>query len=212
MRVILFGATGMVGRGALRECLLDAEVTRVLAVGRASCGVRHEKLDELIVPDLFALEPIDGYDACLFCLGVSSVGMSEAAYRRVTYDLTLSVAEKLSVRRFCYVSGAGADGRAMWARVKSATEQALIAMEFDAYSFRPGYIQPMHGIRSRTAWYRLAYVAAAPVYPIVRRLIPNRATSTETLGRAMLRVAKDGYRRPILETGDINLAGDRTSF
>ncbi|MFI6496495.1 epimerase [Nonomuraea typhae] len=212
MRVILFGATGMVGRGALRECLLDAGVTQVLAVGRASCGVRHEKLTELITPDLFALEPIDGYDACLFCLGVSSAGMSEAAYRRVTYDLTVSVAEKLAVRRFCYVSGAGADGRAMWARVKSATEQALIAMEFDAYSFRPGYIQPMHGIRSRTAWYRLAYVAAAPVYPIVRRLIPGQVTSTETLGRAMLRVARDGYERPILETGDINLAGDRTSF
>lgn len=205
MRVILFGATGMVGQGVLRECLLDSGVEAVLSVGRTALGVSHPKLSELVVADLFALEPIEGFDACFFCLGVSSVGMKEADYRRVTYDLTLSIAAKLPEDlTFVYVSGEGTDaeGRSMWARVKGATENALLAMPFRAYMFRPGYIQPLHGVRSKTRWYRVAYVAVAPVYPLLRRLFP--ATTTEQIGRAMLSVARYGSAKRVLQTRDIN--------
>jgi uncharacterized protein YbjT (DUF2867 family) len=216
VRVLLFGATGMVGQGVLRECLLAPDVERAVTVGRSATGQSHPKLRELVALDLFdlsSLEPeLAGFDACFFCLGVSSAGMSEEAYTRVTHDLTLSVARTL-VRHnprmtFVYVSGAGTDsterGRSMWARVKGRTENALLALFESAYMFRPGLIQPLHGIRSRTTWYRVLYVFVAPAVPLLRRLMPNAVTTTEQMGRAMLAVARRGYPKSILETVDIN--------
>ncbi|MEU1389550.1 MULTISPECIES: NAD-dependent epimerase/dehydratase family protein [unclassified Nonomuraea] len=214
MRVIIFGATGMVGRGVLRECLLDERVTAVLTVGRSPTGTVHPKLRELLHSDLSDLSAVEGelsgYDACFFCLGVSSAGMSEQDYRRVTYDYTLAAGTTLArlspSSTFVYVSGAGTDehGRAMWARVKGATENALLALPFHAYMFRPGYIQPMHGVTSRTRWYRLAYVVAAPLYPLLRRLFPAAVTTTERIGQAMITVAERGAPERILGPAAIN--------
>src|SRR5882724_10281950 len=204
MNVILFGTTGMVGQGVLRECLLDPGVERALSVARNSIGKQHPKLRECLQADLFDLSPIEkqlqGYDACFFCLGVSSVGMTEEAYRHVTYDLTLSVAHTLARLNpgmtFVYVSGEGTDsserGRSMWARVKGRTENELLRLAPHGYMFRPGYIQPTHGIRSRTRAYRVVYAVGAPLYPVLRRLFPNRVTTTERLGQAMLLVARHG--------------------
>jgi uncharacterized protein YbjT (DUF2867 family) len=215
MKVILFGATGMIGQGVLRECLLDPGVTAVLAVGRSATGQKHEKLREIVREDLFDLSPIAGdlagYDACFFCLGVSSAGMSQESYRRVTYDLTLAVARALvgPGMTFLYVSGAGTDstarGRSMWARVKGETENALLALPFKAaYMLRPGFIQPLHGITSRTGLYRAAYAVAGPLYPVLKRLLPNLVTTTERLGRAMIRVAREGAPKHVLEGSDLN--------
>jgi uncharacterized protein YbjT (DUF2867 family) len=216
MKVIVFGATGMVGQGVLRECLLDPGVERVLAVGRSPSGQHHEKLAELVVADLFDLAPhqaaFDGFDACFFCLGVSSAGMKEAAYRHLTFDLTLAVARLLASlspsMTFVYVSGLGTDatarGRVMWARVKGETENALLALPFKAVMFRPGFIQPLHGITSRTGLYRAFYAVLSPLFPVLDRLAPDAVTTTERLGRAMLSVARRGAPRPVLETADIN--------
>ena len=217
MNVLLFGATGMVGRGVLRECLLDAGVSRVLSVGRSATGQTHPKLRELIVADLFdysaVREQLSGFDACFFCLGVSSAGMSEEAYRHVTYELTLAAANVL-VRlnpqmTFVYVSGAGTDsserGSSMWARVKGATENALMRLPFKAaYMFRPGFIQPLHGVRSKVALYRWGYVLASPFFGLLRRLAPRYVTTSEQVGRAMLAVARRGAPTPLVETADIN--------
>ncbi|HTT70251.1 MAG TPA: epimerase [Anaeromyxobacteraceae bacterium] len=221
MRVLLFGATGMLGQGVLRECLLAPDVESVLAVGRSPLRERHGKLRELLAPDLFDLAPhaseLSGYTACFFCLGVSSAGMSEAEYRHLTLDLTLSVADLVARQNpgltFVYVSGAGTDstgrGRSMWARVKGETENALLRLPFKrAYLFRPGYIQPLHGATSRTRSYRLAYAVLAPLYPLSRRLFPRLVTTTELVGRAMLAAARKGAPGPVLETPGINaLAG-----
>jgi uncharacterized protein YbjT (DUF2867 family) len=217
MKIILFGATGMVGQGALRECLLDPGVSEVLVVGRSSIGRQHAKLREVVHADLFDLSPIAaqlaGYDACFFCLGVSSAGMSEAEYTRVTHDLTLSVARVL-VRQnpgmtFLYVSGAGTDsserGRSMWARVKGRTENDLLRLPFAAaYMLRPGYIQPMHGIKSKTALYRVMYVFFAPLYPIVKAIVPKYVTTTEDLARAMIKISRNGAAKRVLEGSDLN--------
>ena len=217
MNVLLFGATGMVGQGVLRECLLDPGVDRVLAIGRSSSGQTAPKLRELIVPDVADLSAIEaelaGYDACFFCLGVSSIGMPEPEYVRLTYDLTLAVARTVARRSpgatFVYVSGAGTDsterGRSMWARVKGRTENELLRLPFKAaYMFRPGAIVPLHGVRSKTRWVRLIYLVAAPLVPLWRALLPNTITTSEQIGRAMLRVAREGYPKPVLETPDIN--------
>jgi uncharacterized protein YbjT (DUF2867 family) len=219
MKVILFGATGMVGQGVLRECLLDSDVEGVLVVGRSAIVQQHEKLNQIVVKDLTDLSSVEsklcGYDACFFCLGVSSVGMSEDDYRRVTYDLTSNVAAtlvRLSPKMtFIYVSGAGTDstehGRVMWARIKGKTENALLAMPFNAaYMFRPGYIQPMHGIRTKTRLYGAIYAIVAPLYPVLKTIFPRHVTTTEQLGRAMLSVAKTGFRKQVLESSDINAA------
>jgi uncharacterized protein YbjT (DUF2867 family) len=217
MNVIIFGATGMVGQGVLRECLLDARVQRVLTVGRTATGQQHSKLQEIVRPDLFDLAPIEkqlhGYDACFFCLGVSSFGMTEEAYRRVTYDLTLGVA-RLLVRlnpamTFVYVSGTGTDsserGRTMWARVKGATENALLALPFKgAYMFRPGLIVPLHGITSKTLLYRISYMLIRPFWRPLRSAFPQSITTTEQMGRAMLHVAQSGAPKKLLESADIN--------
>ena len=206
----------MVGQGVLRECLLDPEVGSVLAIGRSAIGQQHEKLDEIVLNDLFDLsaaeDRLSGYDACFFCLGVSSVGMKEEAYRHVTYDLTISVARSLAklnpAMTFIYVSGANTDsterGRAMWARVKGQTENALLKMFNAAYMFRPAYIQPLHGIRTKTRWYGVMYAMMGPFYPLWKWSFPKYVTTTECIGRAMLHVAKRGAVKSVLENKDIN--------
>ena len=217
MRVILFGATGMIGQGVLRECLRDPRVETVLAVGRSATGQVHPKLKQLVDKDLFdysALSPeLNGYDACFFCLGVSSAGMNEADYRRITHDLTLAAAGALAKLNpsmtFIYVSAAGSDsserGRVMWARVKGATENALLKLPFKAaYMFRPGIIRPLHGIRSKTPLYRAFYVAAAPLLWLLGTASPGLLTTTEQMGRAMIAVAAGGAPKRLLETRDIN--------
>jgi uncharacterized protein YbjT (DUF2867 family) len=220
MKVIVFGATGMLGQGVVIECLADPEVETVLVIGRSSCGVTDPKLRERVHPDLFdysAIAPeLQGYDACLFCLGVSSAGMSEADYHRVTYELTLAAAQALlkanPAMTFLYISGASTDstekGRSMWARVKGKTENALLKLGFKgAYMFRPAYIQPMKGLKSRTASYRVLYAIFGPLYPLLK-LFPGFVTNTEKVGRAMLRVAKQGFSKPVLESSDINAVAE----
>ena len=224
MKVILFGATGMVGQGALRECLLDPGVEKVLAVGRRGTGQSHEKLREVVHRDFLDFSAIErelaGYDACLFALGVSSAGMSEPDYVRVTYDVTMAAAGAIlrnnPALTFVFVSGASTDstekGRLMWARVKGRTENALLRMPFKgAYMFRPGYIQPRHGIVSSTKLLRVMYAVVGPLYPVWKALFPDRVTTTEVLGRAMVRVARDGYSKRVLENRDINVAGGAPS-
>jgi uncharacterized protein YbjT (DUF2867 family) len=220
IKVIVFGATGMVGQGALRECLLDPEVEVVLVVGRRATGQRHAKLREIVHRDFLdfsAIEPeLGGFDACLFALGVSSAGMSEPDYVHVTYDLTMAAAGAVLRNNpgstFVFVSGARTDsteqGRMMWARVKGRTENALLRMPFKAaYMFRPGYIQPLHGIVSSTKLLRALYAVAGPLYPVWKTLFPDQVTTTEVLGRAMVRVAKHGAPQRVLENRDINAVG-----
>ena len=217
MNVILFGATGMVGQGILRECLLDPGVQQILSIVRAPSGRHDPKLRELVHTDFFnysAIEPqLTGFDACFFALGVSSAGMDEATYKHLTYDLTLAAATTLARLNpnmtFLYVSGAGSDstetGRSMWARVKGKTENDLLKLPFKAaYMFRPGAIQPLHGIRSKTRLYQAFYTVLKPVMPLLKSAFPKYITTTEQLGRAMLKVAKNGYPKPILETKDID--------
>ncbi|MBI5517536.1 MAG: NAD-dependent epimerase/dehydratase family protein [Deltaproteobacteria bacterium] len=217
MKIILFGATGMVGQGVLRECLLDPGVERVLAVGRSGTGQPHDKLRELVHADLSDLSAIEGelsgYDACFYCLGVSSTGMSEADYTRVTHDFTLAAARLLARldpgMTFIYVSGAGTDaserGLSMWARVKGKTENAVRKLPFKAtYMFRPGIIQPMHGIVSRTRFCRAFYSVTGPLFPVVNAHTPGLVTTTERVGKAMLRVAREGSPAAVLENRHIN--------
>ena len=217
MKAILFGTSGMVGQGVLRECLLDPEVESILSIGRTPLP-DAAKLHQLQLPsDFSTVEPqLTGYDACFFVLGVSSAGMSEADYARTTYDLTLAAATTLARLNpgmtFLYVSGMGTDssekGRTMWARVKGRTENALLRLPFKAaYMFRPGFIQPLDGIQSKTRLYNFVYTLTAPITPLLRKLFPGYVTTTEQLGKAMLRVAKDGYSKPILEMKDITGLG-----
>ena len=222
MNVVLFGATGMVGAGALRECLADARVNSVLVITRSPTGRSHPKLREIIHADFFHYETLTSEfarcDACFFCLGVSSVGMEEAEYVRLTYDLTMAAARPMVAANprmvFCYVSGVGTDStgqsRTMWARVKGKTENALLALPFkDAFMFRPGYIQPIGGVRSKTGWVQAAYNVLAPLYPVVRPLL--RGTTTSNFGRALIAVAANGYTKHVLYARDINaLANSHT--
>jgi len=217
MQIIIFGATGMVGQGVLRECLVDAGIDRVLVVGRSPTGVRDAKLTEIIHDDFLDYSAIEsrltGFDACFFCLGVSSIGMNEERYRHLTYDLTLAAATTLATLNpqmiFTYVTGAGTDsteqGPRMWARIKGKTENDLLKLPFrGAYMFRPGAIQPLHGARSKTAWVQAVYAATGPLWSALRRISPRLVTSTEQMGRAMIRVAREGYPRKVLEMEDIN--------
>ncbi len=217
MNVILFGATGMVGQGVLRECLLEPNVQQVVSIVRTPSKQHHAKLRELIHTDFFdysAVEPqLTGFDACFFCLGVSAAGMDEAKYKHLTYDLTLAAATTLArlnpQMTFLYVSGAGTDstehGRIMWARVKGKTENDLLKLPFRAaHMFRPGVIQPLHGIRSKTRLYQTFYNVLNPVLPFLKSTFPQYITTTEQLGRAMLQIAKFGYPKSILESKDIN--------
>jgi uncharacterized protein YbjT (DUF2867 family) len=216
VNIILFGATGMVGQGVLRECLLDAKIEGVLAIGRTATGRAREKLREIVREDMFTYADIEdhlrGYDACFFCLGVTSAGMTEAGYRHLTYDLAVAAGGALARvnpgMTFIYVSGTGADsterGRSMWARVKGATENALLRLPLAAFMFRPGVIQPMHGERSKTGLYRVMYVMTGWVIPVLIRVFPKYVTTTERMGRAMIEVAKHGAAKKVLETRDIN--------
>ena len=216
MRVLLIGATGMVGQGVLRECLIDPDVSEVLSVGRTPAGRTHPNLREIVRRNLSDLSDIEtelsGFDACFFCLGVSSAGLKEPDYRRVTFDLTLGAARILArlnpAMTFIYVSGAGTDGtgqgRSMWARVKGQAENALLKLPFKAVMFRPGVIVPLHGIVSKTRLYRVGYALARPLLAVLRATAPRYVTTTEQVGRAMVRVAKQGSPGSILETRDIN--------
>jgi uncharacterized protein YbjT (DUF2867 family) len=216
VKLILFGATGMVGMGTLREALADTSIERVLSVSRRPCGVEHPKLRELILPDLadFAAREaeLEGYNACVWCLGISSLGLDEAAYAKITEALTLQWARAL-VRinptfSFCYCSGAGADGAAMWARVRRRVEAGLRALPFrHAGCVRPAMIAPGPGIRSRVALYQTFLVLGRPLLPIFARTMPTLCTTSERLGRAMLRVVQGRADRFILESTEINRLG-----
>lgn len=216
MRALLFGGSGMIGQGVLRELLQRPEVTEVISVGRTPLEQKHPKLKELLRQDLFDWSDCEaqltGIDAVFFCLGVSSSGMSEADYTKVTYELPLGVATVLKKTSpgltFCFISGASTDatekGRVMWARVKGRAENALQQIGFKAvYCFRPGYIQPMDGIVSKTPSYRLMYKLTSPLYPLFRG-VTSQVTSTRQLGFAMVEVALKGFPRPVLTSADIN--------
>jgi uncharacterized protein YbjT (DUF2867 family) len=216
MKVIIFGATGMVGQGVLRECLIDDGISSLLTVGRTATGIASPKLCEIQHADLLDYRPIEsrlaGFDACFFCLGRSSAGMKKADYERLTHDVTLAAAETLSRLNpgmvFTYVSGAGTDsseqGRVMWARVKGRTENALLKLPFKgAFMFRPGVIRPMHGAVSKTRSYRLLYAVMAPVLPLLQWAFPKSVLTTEIIGRAMINTVRRGFPKPILESSDI---------
>ena len=211
----------MVGAGVLHECLRDDRVQEVLAILRSTSGRSHPRLRELIRTDFLdysdARETLRGYDACFFCLGVTAVGKTEEEYRRLTFDITMAAARMMAGLNpgstFCYVSGQGTDssekGRVMWARIKGKTENALLQLPLKGYMLRPGYIQPLGGIRSKTRVYRLFYQLMAPVYPVLKRLTPNLVTTNETVGRAMISLAANGYEARILEVRDINRVGQQ---
>jgi uncharacterized protein YbjT (DUF2867 family) len=221
MKVLIFGATGMVGQGVLRECLHDPEVELVATVGRTATGVQHPRLQEFLHADMADFSDIEaelaGFDACFFCLGVSSSGMTEADYERVSYGFTVAAGQTLSRLNpgmtFIYVSGSGTDssgqGRIMWARIKGKTENTLLAMPFKAYMFRPGIIEPLDGIRSKTTVYRIFYGFSKPLLPLLRWALPNQVLSTRQIGLAMLAVARQGWGKRILESRDIRAAARR---
>lgn len=216
MRILLFGATGMVGQGVLRECLRADDVTEVVAIGRSPSGAVHPKLVDLVHADLFDYGAIEdrlrGFDACFFCIGVTSFRMDEATYTHLTYDMAFAAASTLArlnpSMSFVYVSGAGADsseiGPTMWARVRGRLENALSRLPFRRFhAVRPGLIRPMNGARSRTRSYRMIYPLMAPFLPLLRAWKPHKVATTETIGRAMLELARNGNVKTILETADI---------
>lgn len=218
MKVLIFGASGMIGRGVLLECTRTSDVDLVVTLGRTAAGTQDGKVREIVHGDLFNYAGIEdklgGIDACFFCLGVASSGMKEEDYTRITYGFTMAAAQTLSRLNpgmtFIFVSGSGTDstekGRAMWARVKGRTENALLKLPLQAYMFRPGFIEPMDGIQSKTPLYRKFYTVLGPLFPLLRRMFPNQVLSTRQLGRAMLNVARSGYAKRILEPRDIRMA------
>ena len=221
MKVILFGATGMVGQGVLRECLLDPAVSQVLAIGRVATGQKHDKLREIAHANFLDFAAIEsetsGYDACFYCVGITSSGMKEEDYHRVTYEYAVSAARTLLKvspgLTFIFVSGAGSDsterGKTMWARVKGKTENAILAMPFKAsFVFRPAIIRPLHGIKSKTRSYRVMYSILGPLVPLIKAISPGSMSTTEIVGRAMLKVAKQGAPVRVLHTKEINAMGE----
>lgn len=220
MNAMIFGATGMVGHGVLKAALADGRVDRVLTIGRRATGRAHPKLDELVVDDLFELSAVEdrlsGFDLCVFTVGVSAAGMSESDYRRITYDMTLAVAEVLArlnpEMTFIYISGTGTnvDSRQMWARVKGKTEQALTELPFQAvYNARPGYIQPVGGAVSGTRLYRMLYAVASPLYPLLKRLAPNVMIDSDELGRVLIEAGVNGAPKTTLESSDLRALADQ---
>lgn len=221
MKTIIFGTTGMVGKGVLLECLEEKAIESVLVINRQKLGLTNPKLKEIIHNDFFNFIPIKesikGYDACFFCMGVTSAGLNEEEYTKLTYDLTLGFAKLMAEvnpnSTFCYVSGAGTDstekGGSMWARVKGKTENAIMALPFKAsYMFRPGYIQPLKGVKSKTGWYNAFYVVLKPIYFLLRPM-KGYVTNSVTLGKAMINATKFGYEKSILESKDINILGEK---
>jgi uncharacterized protein YbjT (DUF2867 family) len=221
MKVLIFGATGMVGQGVLRECLRAPDVEVVASVGRGATGMQDPKLREIVCADVGELAAVEtdlvGFDACFFSLGVSAGGMKEADYERITYRLTLAAAQTLSRLNpgmtFIYVSGEGTDsterGRVMWARIKGRTENALLRLPLKAFMFRPGLIEPLDGIQSKTRAYRILYKLTKPLLPLLRWALPNQVLSTREIGQAMLTVARWGYEKRILETKDLRRMANR---
>lgn len=215
MKVLIFGATGMVGQGVVRECLEAPDVELAVALGRTPTGITKPRFREIMHRDLWNYAAIEaslvGFDACFFCLGVASNGMSKTGYERITYDLTIAAAKTLSrlspQMTFIYVSGSGTDsteqGWMRWARVKGRTENALLRLPLQAYMFRPGFIEPMDGIQSKTPLYRVFYSLGKPLFPLLRRWLPNQVLSTREMGQAMLAVARNGYEKRVMETRDI---------
>jgi len=217
VRVLLFGATGMVGQGVLIECLQAADVSLVQSVGRTALDQKHAKVRDVVHEDLLDYHAIEAqlqdFDACFFCLGVTSAGKTEAEYSHLTYDIALAAAQTLArlnpQMTFVYVSGAGTDstekGRSMWARVKGRAENALLKLPFEAaYMFRPGVIQPMQDVRSKTSSYQIIYTISRPLLPLLRALMPSIILTTEVVGQAMLAVARRGAPKSILEAADIH--------
>jgi uncharacterized protein YbjT (DUF2867 family) len=210
--VIITGATGMVGEGVLNECLQHDEVEQVLAINRKACGITHHKLKEIIHADFYDLSPVErqlvNYNACFFCLGVSSIGMKEPEFYRLTYTLTMHFAQTLSAGNpgmtFCYISGAGTDstekGRIMWARVKGKTENDLLKLPFkQVYNFRPGVLQPTKGLKNTLPYYKYF----GWLLPIIRTLAPKYICTLKELGAAMINSVTKGYEKQILEVKDI---------
>ena len=221
LRAIITGASGMVGRGVLLECLDSPVVAAVLVINRAPIGVSHPKMTELIHSDFTDLSPIEtklaGYDSLFFCAGVTVIGKSEAEYTTLTFDLTLAFARHLLALNpglaICYVTGAGTDtseqGRQMWARVKGRTENALLAMPFRrAYMFRPGVIQPLKGVRAKSDWVNLTYALFSPLFWIIRIIFPHSITTSAALGQAMINAVTHGHERQHLGNRDINLLAE----
>ena len=221
MNVLLFGATGMVGQGVLRECLLDPDVQSVKTIGRTATGVQNPKLRDIVHPDLWNYSTLESelgnLDACFFCLGIASAGMTESAYERVTCAIPVAAAKILSKLNpnmtFIFVSGAGTDsserGRIMWARIKGKAENILIKLPFrGVYAFRPAIIRPLHGAKSKTKLYRFFYALTGPILPLLGMLFPNHVTTTERIGQAMLRITRKGFPKTVLESRDINTAAD----
>jgi uncharacterized protein YbjT (DUF2867 family) len=216
MNILLFGASGMIGQSVTTACERDSRVKRIESIVRKTSPRAAAKVHEIVTNDITRLDShssvIASCEACIYAVGVTALGLSEAEYTRLTYDMTLAIAEQIArVRpgmRFLYISGQGADssekGRVMWARVKGRTENALLRTSLEAYSFRPGLIIPLDGIRSRTGWYNFAYGIARPLYPAIRRIAPDSVTTTRQLGHAMIEVAANGYRSRMLEMRDIN--------
>lgn len=213
MRVLIFGATGMIGYGVLLECLDDPGIEEVVTVGRREVDLEHPKLTQLLHDDFTDFSPIEaelsGFDACMWCLGISAGGMSEEDYRRVTVGFTMAAADVLERRNpamtFCFISGAGTrrESGQMWARVKAEAEDRLAERGFAAtYNFRPAMIQPMRGAVSTIRSYRLLYALIGPLYPLLRHF-KKYVTSTPEVGRAMIRAARDGARKTTLENADI---------
>ena len=217
IKVIITGATGMIGKGVLLECLDNKAITQVLVINRSTVGISHPKLKEILYPDFSNFDLIKkdlkGYDAVYFCLGISANGLKEAQYRTITYDYTINFAKAVLEQNtnltFIYVSGQGTDSseksRMMWARVKGATENALLKMPFkQAYMFRPGIIQPMRGIQSRTKWYNTIYKIIKPIWPLFRAVMGNKLTNTDNIGEAMINAVTKGYHKQHLSNADIN--------
>ncbi len=217
LKVIIFGSTGMVGKGVLYECIDSENVESILLINRSSLGIENTKVKEILhddFTDFTSLETeLKGYDACYFSLGVSAAGMKEEKYKKITYDFTLAAAKTLRKLNdnmtFIYVSGVGTDstekGRSMWARVKGKTENDIVKLGFkQAYLYRPGYIQPMKGIKSKTKLYNALYVFSKPLYPLLKLLIPNQITTTEKLGKSMINITLKPYSNKIISNRDIN--------
>ncbi|MET3807993.1 uncharacterized protein YbjT (DUF2867 family) [Nakamurella sp. UYEF19] len=215
VRVVIFGATGMVGQSVLRQCLLDDRISAILLVGRSHADVADPKVTQVVHQDFLDFSSLSteltGFDACFFCLGVSANGMTEPAYRRVTYFITMAAGRELAElnpdMRFLYISGAGTDstehGRLMWARIKGETENAVLALPFHGYALRPGYIQPMHGVRTKNRLYRNLYRLTGWVYPVLTRVAPKYVIASDQLASAMINIAADGSPLRILESVDL---------